>query len=274
MQLRAALRLARSLTRGAWKVHAFLVLAALLLCGDHVPRRLAWLWISLPSGAERRFWVRDFTQAQALAEVLFEQDYGMPIDGPVRTIVDLGANAGRAAVYLHDRFPDASILAVEADPDTARLAARNTAADPRTEVVAAAVTDHDGTVTFTRLPGHSWGSNVFSAWSGPDSPRLEVRSVMLGTLLRQHGIDHVDVLEIDVEGAELQALTTDQTLAHVTTVIGELHPAILQMPADDALGVLQRHGGFERAWLHREFIFALSRSGRARPSLRVAGHGA
>jgi FkbM family methyltransferase len=271
-QLGAAVRLGRGLTRGLWKVHAFLVLSALQVWTDRLPRQLAWIRIGLPSGAARRFWLQDFTQAHALVEVLVEQDYGMPIEGPVRTIVDLGANAGQASVYLHDRFPDASILAVEADPDTARLAALNTAADPHTEVLAAAVTDHDGTVTVTRRPGHSWGSNIFSKWSGPDSQLLEVRGVTLATLLREHDIDHVDVLKVDIEGAEMLALTSDETLARVGMVIGELHPSILNMPVDQALGALQRHGGFERAWMHREFVFALARSPSSADTRSALGH--
>jgi FkbM family methyltransferase len=270
-QLRAALRLGRGLTHGLWKVHAVVVLAALQRWGDRLPRRMSWIQISLPSGASRRFWLQDFTQAEALVEVLAQRDYDMPVEGPVRTIIDLGANAGQAAVYLHDRFPDASILAVEADPEIARLAARNTAADPKTKVIAAAVTDHDGTATLTRLPGHSWGSNLFAAWSGPQSPRVQVRSVRLATLLREHHIDLVDLLKVDVEGAELLALTSDTALADVRMVMGELHPSILQMPVGEALGALQQHGGFERAWLHREFIFGLARSGGP-PSAGLAGH--
>lgn len=216
--------------------------------------------MSLPSGAGRRFWIRDFTQAKALDEVLSEHDYDIQVEGPVRTIIDLGANAGQAAVYLHDRFPEASILAVEADPDIAHLAARNTASDPRTEVVAAAVTDHDGAVTLTRLPEHSWGSNLFSAWSGPQSARLQVRGVRLATLLREHHLEHVDLLKVDVEGAELLALASDDSLRQVGMVVGELHPPILEMRADEALKVLQRHGGFERGWLYPKSIFALARS--------------
>jgi FkbM family methyltransferase len=271
-QLRDAARLGRGLTRGLWRIHAFVVLFALQVWGDRLPRQLAWIRIGLASGASRRFWLRDFTQARALVEVLAEEDYGMLIEGPVRTIVDLGANAGQASVYLHDRFPDASILAVEADPDTARLAALNTAADPHTEVLAAAVTDHDGMVTVTRLPGHSWGSNIFSKWSGPASQQLEVRSVTLATLLRDHDIDHVDVLKVDIEGAEMLALTSDETLARVGMVIGELHPSILNMTVDQALGALQDHGGFQRAWMHREFVFALARTPTRADSTSALGH--
>jgi hypothetical protein len=94
-QLGAAARLGRRLTRGLlWKVHAFLVLFALQVWGDRLPRQLAWIRIGLPSGAARRFWLQDFTQAHALVEVLTEQDYGMPIGGPV---LHAGARTSRVS---------------------------------------------------------------------------------------------------------------------------------------------------------------------------------
>lgn len=252
-------RLAQKLTHGVWRVHAFAVLAMLDLIPRGSRRRLAWIRISLPSGRRRPFWLEDFTQAKALAEVLANGDYDVPIEGEVRTVVDLGANAGQASVYLRDRFPSATILAVEADPDTARLAARNAGADPNTVVVSAAMCDHDGTVTLTRLPGHSWGSNLFSSWSSPHSPRIEVDGLTLGTLLHRHGIDQVDLLKIDIEGAEIMTLTSDRALERVRFVLGELHPSILKMDTSEALGILQRHGGFPRGWMHSEFVFALAR---------------
>lgn len=258
-RLLQAAKLARQLTRGAWRAHAFLVLASLDRIPPRLRRRLAWIRISLPSGRVRPFWLDDFTQAQALVEVLVNGDYDIPIDGEVRTVVDLGANAGQATVYLRDRFPGASIVAVEADPETARLAARNTRTDPNTVVVSAAVGDYDGTVTLTRLPGHSWGSNLFSAWSSPESRRLQVTSVTLGTLFRQHALDDVDLLKVDVEGAEMLALTSDNALEHVRFVLGELHPSILKMGTTEALSILKRHGGFSRGWMHGEYVFALAR---------------
>jgi FkbM family methyltransferase len=258
-RLRLTLYLARHLTSGIWRWHGFIVLAVV----DHLsPRhreRWAWLRLTLPSGERRRFYLGDFSQAQALAEVLIHGDYDVSSKEEVRTIVDLGANAGQASTLLRDRFPDALIIAVEPDPDTARLAARNLNGGSRTRVVAAAVTDHDGTTPFTRLGKWSWGSNVFAAWGASDAPQVEVRSLRLGTLLDEHGLERVDLLKVDVEGAELMALTSDNALDRVRWVIGELHPSVLGMPAGEALGILQAHGRFPRAWMHGEFVFVLAR---------------
>ena len=258
--LQYGLRLARRLSRGPWRLHTLIVVWAFPWIPIGVRQRLAWIRVTLPSGSRRRFWFEDLTQAQALAEVLIDGDYDIPLDRKVRTIVDLGANAGQSSIFLRDRYPQASILAVEADPDTARLAAWNLRTDPNATVSVAAVTDHDGTVPFTRLPGYSWGSNVVSAWSSSDSPTVSVRSATLGTLLAEHSLDTVDLLKVDIEGAEIMALTSDASLARVDCVVGEVHPSLLGIPADEAMRMFQEHGGFDRGWMHRDRVFVLQRN--------------
>jgi FkbM family methyltransferase len=258
-RLRLALYLARHLSRGGWQVHAFAVLAALPWLPRRARPRLAWVRATVPSGAARRFYLGDFSQAEALAEVLIHGDYDIQVDGDVRTIVDLGANAGQAALLLRDRFPDALIVSVEADPEVARLAARNLSGDPRLRVVDAAIADHDGSVVLTRLARWSWGSNVFANWASADNHGIVVRSLRLGTLLADHGLDEVDLLKIDVEGAELQALTSDDAVRRVHRVVGEVHPSVLQMPAAEAVELIRRHGGFVRSQMRGDYVFELTR---------------
>jgi FkbM family methyltransferase len=252
--------LARGLSRGWWAVHAFLVLALISRESRILRARLAWLKIKLPSGASRRFYVSDFTQAAALGEVFLEHDYrDLPVGERVSTILDLGSNAGQAAVYLRDRFPAARILAVEADPVVARLTALNLRGDPNAVVVSAAVADHDGVVWLTRWPGASWGSNVLAAWESSGTYRIEVRSVMLASLMREHSLDSVDLLKIDIEGAEMMALASDDALTRVGYVIGELHPKLLDMTPAESVEALRVHGRFASAEMRGDRIFILSR---------------
>lgn len=228
------------------------------LLGDRLQSRSRWLRITLPSGADRRFWFADLTQVVALGEVLVDGDYDIAVTPDPRTILDLGANAGQASLFLRDRFPGARIVAVEADPLTAALAARNLG--DGVTVVSAAVADHDGTAVITRVPGESWATTLFSWGAEPDDAQhAQVPTVTLDTLLRQQGLERVDLLKVDVEGAELLALTSDDALERVAWVVGELHPRLLQMSADEALERLRRHGGFDRGWLHRPRIMVLAR---------------
>ena len=257
---RHATLLASRISAGRFRAHTSAVLVRLWFASRRFAPHETWIRITLPSGASRRFHLSDYTQAKALGEVLLEEEYlGLPDAASVATILDLGANAGQASVYLRDRFPEARIVAVEADPSVARLTVRNLAGDARTTVVPAAVCDHDGPVSLTLEPGRSWGSNVVEAWTSPQTRRVQVRGVTLATLLAQQGLDAVDILKIDVEGAELLALTSDDALSRVRFVIGELHPELLGMSAAEAVEQMRAHGSFDHATMRGDRIFVLSR---------------
>lgn len=252
--------LAREVSRGRFRAHTLGVLVRLWLASRRFEPHESWIRIALPSGASRRFHLNDYTQAKALGEVLLDDEYlGLPDASNVRTILDLGANAGQASVYLRDRFPGARIIAVEADPAVARLATRNLAADPRATVVPAAVCDHDGPVSLALEPGRSWGSNVVQAWESPQTRQVQVRGVTLGSLLAEQAIEVVDILKIDVEGAELMALTSDDALSRVRFVIGELHPELLGVSAEESVERMRAHGSFDHATMRGERIFVLTR---------------
>jgi FkbM family methyltransferase len=76
---------------------------------------------------------------------------------------------------------------------------------PRDRCLRAAVTDRRGTVTLHVPPGESGRSTTVDAVADgmpPGREALEVPSVRLGELLRDEGVEHIDFLKIDVEGAE------------------------------------------------------------------------
>jgi FkbM family methyltransferase len=265
------------LADGLWQVHSVLVLVWLTF--RHSPRPLA-LHITTPSGSKRRFYLTEMSQAKALREVFVAGAYSTPIEGSVRTIIDLGANAGQSAIYFRDRFPEARIISVEADPDVASLVERNMAGDPNHTVVTAAVTDHGGTVALTRAAGHSWGSNVLGAQPSSkiavltarlklpkprrarrsrEMPSLQVRSMTLPTLMGEHQLERVDLVKVDIEGAEMLVLEDAEVLARITWVLGELHPTIVDRSAEDMMASLRTLGAFTYDELRPGDVFALGR---------------
>jgi FkbM family methyltransferase len=121
----------------------------------------------------------------------------------VRHIVDLGANIGATIAHNAMLHPEARILGVELDPDTAALARRNIApwAD-RCEILQAAVWTEDGTVHYggDRQDGYQ----VSETSTGDRSTRaLSIESVF-GHL--PEGV-RVDYLKMDIEGVEARLLS-------------------------------------------------------------------
>jgi FkbM family methyltransferase len=119
-------------------------------------------------------------------------------------MLDCGAHVGLASIYLGQRHPQARITAFEADPAIAALARENLDAFglQHVEVVAAAVSDDDGMVTFSAT-GDLAGR--IGSTRGLQSPsQRDVPAVRLARYLEEP----VEFLKMDIEGAEEAVLVS------------------------------------------------------------------
>ena len=126
---------------------------------------------------------------------------------PKGTFVDVGANIGAMALPVAALRPQAQILCVEADPDVATILRSNITCSARSNVrvieCIAGPCAHPA-VRFYRAPAASFGMG--SIGKQFDEPALALRQRALDDVLDELAIEDVDVVKLDVEGAELGAL--------------------------------------------------------------------
>jgi FkbM family methyltransferase len=163
---------------------------------------------------------------------LYEQfaldSYGVELDA--RTIVDLGANVGFAAVALATRHPHARFVCVEPDPQSSALLQRNLELNGVDAVVLrAAVVGEPG--RYAVAAGPAPASNVVErAAGGP------VEGITLIDVFARGGVDHVDLLKVDIEGAEAGVFEAAAEWApRVAAVVAELHAPFRVDQADQLL---------------------------------------
>lgn len=145
-------------------------------------------------------------------EVLSTGDYDIDC-GDVRRVLDLGANVGFASMLFAERYSGAEIVAVEAAPDTyARLQAN--VADLASVRVLHLAVGIDGPVLIDL--------GVPSAERQASSSGVLVPGKSLTRLLDDLGWDHVDLMKIDIEGAEATVFA-DPALRRVCAIVGEIH---------------------------------------------------
>lgn len=118
--------------------------------------------------------------------------------------VDVGANHGYFSVLLADLIgPAGRLVAVEPNPRLHKLTMASLQANgfsTRAKGIAAAVSDVSGGRARLRVPaGHLADASIVSAGAA-SAEAVEVETVRLDDLLA--GWDRVDVVKIDVEGAE------------------------------------------------------------------------
>jgi FkbM family methyltransferase len=125
-------------------------------------------------------------------------------------VLDIGANAGDFSEAIVSNQPEARVFAFEPHPKTfARLLGRSL---PRVECINSAVGSSVGVISLydTSLSGGSeHASTIAGVLDGVHHQPVESEQVPLITIdafLQERGIPRIDLLKIDVEGAELEIL--------------------------------------------------------------------
>lgn len=161
--------------------------------------------VALPvPGSDRRVFVRPGTSDVLVYRDIFVlEQYGqLPVDR-VETIVDCGANIGLTSAYLLSAHSAARSIAIESDGDNIALCRRNLDSfGQRATVVHAALWDRPGQFAVRPERAGTWASAVRPA-TAADQQRV-VPGVTLPGLISQFELRQIDILKIDVEGAEVQ----------------------------------------------------------------------
>lgn len=142
---------------------------------------------------------RAVTDLHVLRQIFWRHELAVPLPYPPATILDGGAHIGLAAVDFRRRYPQARLLCVEPDRDNAAVLRRNCAALGNATVVDGAVWYEDGPLAIVNPDATSWEFRVGRPAAPSTAP---VPGYTIGTLLDDAGWERVDLVKLDIEGAE------------------------------------------------------------------------
>jgi FkbM family methyltransferase len=174
---------------------------------------------------------------------------------PGMSVVDVGANWGYfSLVSAHLVGPTGRVLALEPHPRLSSMLAENIATNglSQVQVLPLAAGARSGARAFVGFDeqGGNWG--VSRAARDRESADFECPTAALDDLLDARGIDTVDLVKIDIEGAEADAvagMVRGMTRRRYRNVLLECHPAeltALGVSIEDCQAPLSRAG--YRGW--------------------------
>ena len=138
---------------------------------------------------------------------------------PGQTFLDCGANVGYFSIVAGHRVgPTGRVLAVEANPTTFGLLSDNLRLNGFGDGVHCALTNEPGDVT---LHMSRAGGDVYSSLrreginNGQDVESFVVPGRLLDDVLADRKIDRVDMVKVDIEGAELDVLRSAPRLMEI-----------------------------------------------------------
>jgi FkbM family methyltransferase len=155
-------------------------------------------------------------------QIFMNGEYDIEIPFSPRIIVDAGANIGLASLYFSQQFPQAVIYSLEPDPDNFQMLSRHAQQYPQWKTFQLALWDQCTSLAFTNTQAEAWSKQVGQSAKASDSlvPAMDLTSFMLN-----NGIEVIDLLKIDIEGAEFEVFqhNYEYWLKRTRMIIVELH---------------------------------------------------
>lgn len=157
-------------------------------------------------------------------EIFHREIYRFETDSRTPIIIDCGSNIGLSCIYFKTLYPDARITAIEADPEIVNTLSSNLENFDLLdiEIKNLAIGSGRGQVFFR--PEGADSGRVVATKDQTDSELIEIESISLDDLISQP----VDLLKIDIEGAETIALAACSKLSMVDRIFVEYHSFVDQ----------------------------------------------
>jgi FkbM family methyltransferase len=173
-------------------------------------------------------------------EVLVCEDYKLPEGFVPATVVDAGANIGLTSVFLANRFPEAKIVSVEPDAENFSLLCKNTKSYPHVKSLRAGLWPK---TCFLELVDTGEGPNSYQVKESKANAVQSFEAVSPRKIMDVGGWQSIDLLKVDIEGAELELFSSEveSWLPHTRMLFVETHDRMRPGCAQALFSALSGH---------------------------------
>jgi len=162
------------------------------------------------------------SDVNAFRQVFVYKEYDVEVKPDPDFIIDAGSNIGLAAIYFANRFPNATIVSVEPESKNFDLLKANTVHYEKIKPVQSGLWSHQTFLKVRDIGLGNWGF-VVEEHATPDTETFE--AISISDILKRFDKTEIDILKLDVEGAEKEIFTRgyQDWLPKTRILIIELH---------------------------------------------------
>lgn len=189
-------------------------------------------------------------------QIFIKQEYDFDFKIAPRIIVDAGANIGLASIYFANKFPKAKIIAIEPEGSNLNTLRINTTAYTNIIPIHKALWNENTVINLIDL---GFGKSGFVTQAKNNTKEKhgkivhEVQGITIDAMMEEQKIDHIDILKIDIEGAEREVFKNSSSwITKVDTLIVELHEF---MKPGCIRSFYRGSNGFDDEWSQGENVY-------------------
>lgn len=193
-------------------------------------------------------------------QIFIKRDYDFKVRKLPKTIVDAGANIGLASIYFANKFPEAKIIAIEPEASNFELLKKNIFPYKNIIPVCGALWDENKYIDVVDVGLDKCG---FMTKRKGEADKIacsichEIKGMTVDKIMENYGIEYIDILKIDIEGAEREVFQDPSSwIEKIDTLIVELHE---RLKVGSSRSFYNSTSGFDDEWFRRENVY-LTRS--------------
>ena len=167
------------------------------------------------------------TDTNVFYQVFLEKSYQIKTNFKPKVIIDCGANIGLASVFFKNRYPEATIIAIEPEESNFKMLKANTNTNMYHNIhcLKKGVWNKSANLIVNDNGYGNWGFTV-------DEVEYEnsntIAAISINEIMSKFNLQHIDILKIDIEGSEKELFLEnfENWLSKTKILIIELHDGL------------------------------------------------
>ena len=182
--------------------------------------------IKLPKLKRSIYLRKNSKDLETFEEIFMTNLYNTQLPFEPKTIVDAGANVGLASLFFKLKYPNSSIVAIEIESNNVIAIKKNTMDFSDFELLEKGLFNKKA---FFKIEDPYNATNSFQIKEVLENDKYDIESITLDEIIETKKWDTIDILKIDIEGAEKQLFESnyENWLPKTKVIMIETHDRML-----------------------------------------------
>lgn len=181
-----------------------------------------YIRFNLPELNETIYLRHNTSDVKTFDKIFLDEEYDMSLDHPPGVIIDAGANIGAASIYFANKYPKAKIISIEPEKSNFQMLLKNTAPYKNISCLQKALWHTNEPLVIKNRDVNKESFEIGQQEGLCDQDI--VQSTTVNDLIQEFDLPAIDILKIDIEGAEKEVFSNNVAwLEKVGLIFIELH---------------------------------------------------